>query len=316
MSTAIVRSQEQSGLSREQVDLIKATIAKDTTDAELSLFVQTCNRLGLDPFARQIYLVKRWDSQLRCNVAQSQVSIDGFRLVAERTRQYRGQTAPQWCGKDGKWLDVWLADEPPAAARCGVHREGFAEPLYRVAKYTSYVQTTKDRQTNTERPNRMWATMPEVMLAKCAEALALRAAFPNELSGVYTSEEMGQAESDREEPKQQQRPFDGEPGVQSSNTRTRTGTATTATQTRCTTPSTQTSATSSDVLEILIRELTDVSDGDALADYANHATEQLNAARIVDEPRRLFWEAWGRRCKQLELNPKEVAEAARKKVAA
>jgi hypothetical protein len=66
-----------------------------------------------------------------------------------------------------------------------VYREGFSAPLVRVALYKSYVQLNKEKK-----PNAMWAKYPEVMLAKCAESLALRSAFPNELSGVYTSEEM------------------------------------------------------------------------------------------------------------------------------
>jgi phage recombination protein Bet len=185
MSTAIAKvsanalARQDGGLDQEQINLIKRTIAKDSTNDELALFIQQCNRMRLDPFARQIFLVKR------AGVAQAQVSIDGFRLVAERTGQYRGQTAPQWCGKDGAWKDVWLENEPPAAARVGVYREGFAEPLMRVAVYISYVQEKAQGV-----PNAMWAKYPDVMLAKCAESLALRAAFPNELSGIYTSEEL------------------------------------------------------------------------------------------------------------------------------
>lgn len=178
-------------LPDERIQLIKDTFARGATDAEFKVFLATAERLELDPFARQIFLIKRWDSRLGREVATPQVSIDGFRTVAERTGTYRGQAEPQWCGYDGVWRDVWLGDsnDPPQAARIGVHREGFVEPLYRVARLQSYCQWNKDGT-----PTKMWATMPDVMLSKCAEALALRAAFPRQLGGVYTPDEMGQAE--------------------------------------------------------------------------------------------------------------------------
>jgi phage recombination protein Bet len=170
---------EGTRFSPSQIDLIKSQIAPGATDDELQLFIHVANSRNLDPFRKEIYAIKRWNSQERRETVAFQVSIDGYRKIAESTGKYAGQVGPFWCGADGKWVDVWLDDEPPKAAKVGMLRAGFSEPVWAVVSYNSFVQKTKDGT-----PTRFWKDMPDHMLAKVAESQAMRKAFPDEMADV------------------------------------------------------------------------------------------------------------------------------------
>lgn len=169
-------SNEYKQLTEENIALLHRTLCNTLSKDAMELFAEQCNRTGLDPFARQIYAV------VRSGRMQAQTSIDGFRLVAERSGKYAGQLGPFWCGEDGEWHDVWLGKIAPVAAKVAVVRADFKEPLWAVAKSSGYSAGSP-----------LWNKLPDLMIAKCAEALALRRAFPQELSGLYTTEEMDQA---------------------------------------------------------------------------------------------------------------------------
>jgi len=160
----------------EQTQLISTTIAPGCSADELRLFAYACQRTGLDPFSKQIYAIKRGGKMT------IQAGIDGLRSIAERTGQLDGSET-FWCGEDGQWIDVWLGSKPPAAAKTIIHRKGSQHPFVGVARFADY-----------NAGQGLWAKMPAAMIAKCSEALALRKAFPADLSGVYSTDEMQQAE--------------------------------------------------------------------------------------------------------------------------
>jgi phage recombination protein Bet len=157
-------------LDEKKIDLISRTIANGAPPLEFEMFIAICNRTGLDPIAKQIYFIQRggkWSPQ---------TSIDGYRLIAERTGLYAGSDEPVYDSEDG---------DHPGKASVTVWKlvGGQRVPFSASARWSEYKQDTSP----------MWKKMPYLMLGKCAESLALRKAFPQELSGIYTREEMDQA---------------------------------------------------------------------------------------------------------------------------
>lgn len=170
----------------EEIALIHRTYMEGAKADDVALFIATCERTGLDPFARQIMPSSRNTQKNGQWVTLWTwiVTIDGLRKIAVDSGDYEGQEGPWWCGPDGEWKEVWTQPKPCFAAKVLVHRKGFRVGLSGIAKYESYVQKKKDGQ-----PNSVWTNLGDHMTAKCAEALALRRAYPNEMAGLYTDDE-------------------------------------------------------------------------------------------------------------------------------
>ncbi len=171
----------------EQINLIKQTVAKGVTDFELKLFLYQAQRTGLDPLSKQIHAIKRHNNKTDKDEMSIQTGIDGYRLIADRTGQYAGSDDPVFddeINPQKATVTVWKL---VAETKCSFSAS---------ARWKEYYPGDKQ--------GFMWKTKPCIMLGKCAEALALRKAFPQELSGVYTHEEMaqaGEAMDVKEEPK-------------------------------------------------------------------------------------------------------------------
>lgn len=189
-ATDLVITADQTEFTTTQVAALKQLGIQDATEGDLQVFFHQAKRTGLDPFAKQIYMIgrktktggyrgepERWETKWTI-----QTGIDGYRLNGARAAKQQGikigLEGPFFRGLDGGgWDDVWLGSTPPAAAKYTIIKDG--EPITGIAMYSEFVQTKNDGK-----PNSMWAKMPANQLAKCAEAQAWRKAFPDDFSGV------------------------------------------------------------------------------------------------------------------------------------
>jgi len=168
---------------------IQETIAVEATPPELQMFIQFCQSTGLNPLKKEVWFIKtkgytRKDGSKVDGKVQIMTGINGFYSIANNHPQYDGMEEVEF-GENEKGEIIW--------AKAKVWRKDRRFPSVGVADWAEFFPGT------TEKGNSLWETKPRVMLAKVAESIALRKAFPQELNGMYTAEEMP-AEYARREP--------------------------------------------------------------------------------------------------------------------
>ncbi|WP_164911914.1 recombinase RecT [Mycobacteroides franklinii] len=199
--TALVIADSQTEFTPAQVEaLLKQLGVNDAPSGDLGVFFHAAKRTGLDPFNKQIYMIgrntkvggyggapERWEMKYTI-----QTGIEGYRVVGHRIARREGIGRPfarrLFCGRDGVWRDVLIEDGPPVAAKAEITCDG-ALVGEAVVKFVEYAQTTRQGELAGQ-----WRDKPTVMIGKCAEAAAWRAAFPNDFAGIYEA-----AEFDRHE---------------------------------------------------------------------------------------------------------------------
>lgn len=195
--------------SGSQLSLIKRTVAADCNSQEFDLFVTVARNAGLDPFRKQISALvfnKNKPDKRRMAIV---TTIDGLRVIAARSQRYRpDEDEPEYVidpalksdtnplGLEKALVRIWIAD---------AQREGGWKRVTGVAYWDEFAPVSDEWAENPDTGRRgptgrkvldtsgNWARMPRIMLAKCAEAQALRKAFPEDLSSLYERAELDQA---------------------------------------------------------------------------------------------------------------------------
>lgn len=161
---------------------IRERLCPNATDSELALCVELCNRQHLNPFTKEVYLVKYGNAP-----ASIITSYQVFNRRANRQESYGGIKSGVVVMREGQ-----IVKKRGSAVYKQVGEQllgGWAEVQFKDGKEPAYVELALS-DYSTGKSN--WAKMPGVMIEKCAKAGAWRLAYPDEFGGMYTGEEMDQ----------------------------------------------------------------------------------------------------------------------------
>lgn len=158
--------------SAEVVKTLQQTVAVGATPAEFAMFTEFCKSTGLNPFKKEIWFIKA------AGRVQLMTGINGFHAIANANDQYDGLEAGL-IDPSGAYVSQAYPKNDFIGAWCKVYRKDRRIPLEAVAMLSEY-----------DKGQGNWQKMKRVMIMKCAESVGLRKAFPQQLNGLYTAEEM------------------------------------------------------------------------------------------------------------------------------
>lgn len=155
------------------------------SEAQFDFVMHVCARRGLDPWMGHVTATVVQDASTGLPALDIVTTYAAVRLLSERTGLYDGENAPQWCGPDGVWVDVWDdqgGSNFPLAAMKTVRRRDITEPFVGVAMWGEYAEIVDGKVSDN------WKKHGVRLLAERAAILGHISAFPEECSSIYSTE--------------------------------------------------------------------------------------------------------------------------------
>jgi phage recombination protein Bet len=198
---------QMSGFTGSQIALIRNTVAKDTNEQEFNLFMEAARAYGLDPFRKQISALVFNKTKADKRQMAIIVSRDGYRVIAQRCKNYRPASEPALIEADPALVSetnpkgivkatVRLWQQDNRGEWFPVIGEAYWDEFAAVKDQWAANAQQEWKPTGRQTLDGNWGRMPIVMITKCAEAQALRAGWPDQFGGIYAEEEMHRAEVD------------------------------------------------------------------------------------------------------------------------
>lgn len=182
MANEIVKFEKDDGQKVEfTADDLRKYLCPTATDSEIAMAMALCQSQRLDPFIKDVYIVKYGNGpasivtgkEVFTKRAQANPKFDG--MQAGITVIINGQIVQR---EGSMMVDGWTL----IGGWCKVYVKDYRVPIYDEVSLAEY---------STGRGN--WAKMPATMIRKVALCHALREAFPDDFQGLYGAEEMGKA---------------------------------------------------------------------------------------------------------------------------
>jgi phage recombination protein Bet len=175
----------------ELINVLRSSLYPGAAEASVNLVLSYCKAAGLDPMQKPVHIVPMYSSAARGYVDQIMPGIGLYRIQASRTGQYAGVSEPEF-GPDVTEAIGGQTVTYPAWCKVSVKRAiagGQVCEFVALERWKENFATMKDKTTGQMVANSMWSRRPYAQLAKCAEAQALRKAFP-EVGSQPTADEM------------------------------------------------------------------------------------------------------------------------------